>query len=348
MTPDPKYKPLTEAQFRSQWKTYLKGNPDVAVEYGNDVGSAWRHYQEQGIADIQSGARKFSSITPTLFNQSALMHPEAFGLIDPKTGKHTAEFLKRFPEQARQYIVDNFTTKYDSNKNDFTASDLKVLTGAKLSEDQIRSVLGNYGIGSIATSIANKYVPDQRTAAISPESYRQFFDTGAKATPGQTLTGKAGVFDAGDLKFLQSQKFTNDQIAAIARSYGVDNIDPNLLKYDAKKKTYAAPELSAIAGDIFANYGQYEVGTKGIFDQADANLLRSLGYTDADIVSRARTLFGEDRLAPEVIQQYFPDLALRKPGSLFIEEPIQFDRTPQTVRPETRSGRGCRILSTVY
>jgi hypothetical protein len=424
MTPNPKYKPLTEAQFRSQWKTYLAGNPDVRVEFGNTFDDAWFHYSFYGVNDIQSGFRKFGSQTPELIRDFGLRYPTEFGLIDPKTGrrtekfiknlpeearqhlidnyeiydeskgrftqadldflkargvtdldqisriadrfdtdkmdlataskfrtndvlgdpekyklidpktgKHTANFMKFLPEQARQYIAENYTEKYDTNKGNFTGDELSILTGAKLSEDQIRQVLGNYELGGINSGVARKYIADQYTSALSPESYKQFFDTGAKATPLQAKTGAAGIFDANDLAFLREQKVPAEQIAEIARSYGIGSIRPDLLKYNANTKKYATPELSPIAGDIFADYGKFEVGQQGIFDQADVNLLKSLGYTDADISNRARTLFGEDRVSSEVIQQYFPNLALQAPGSLYVEQPIQFDRTPQTVRP---------------
>ena len=266
---NPKYKPLTDAQFAKQWKTYIANNPDVAIEFGNNLEGALRHYKEFGIGDIQSGFRAFSKKTPQIIQEYGLKYPEAFKLVDPKTKRHTTEYTKYFPEQAREYIRENYTTIYDKTPN---------------------------------------------------------------------------LFDANDLKFLRDQKITADQITDLARSYGIGSINPNLLKYDSKTKKYAAAELSPIAADIFANYGNYDVGQKGIFDQADVNLLRSLGYKDADITSRATTLFGEDRLSPEVIQQYFPNLAFRPASSLYIQEPITFDRTPQTEKlpgstPSTIGGR---------
>lgn len=249
--PNPKYKPLTDAQFAKQWKTYVANNPDVAVEFGNNLEGALKHYKESGIADIQSGLRSFSSVTPALINSVGIQYPEQFKLIDPKTNKHTSTFSKYFPDLAREYIRENYTSIYDTTPN---------------------------------------------------------------------------LFDSKDLTFLRTQKIAADQITDLARSYGIGSINPNLLKYNAKTKKYATPELSSIAGDIYANYATYDAGQKGIFDQSDVSLLRSLGYTDSDIVNRARTLFGEDRLSPEVIQQYFPDLALRAPKSLYLDEPLTIDR----------------------
>jgi hypothetical protein len=237
MKPNPKYKPLTEKQFQSQWKSYLKGNPDVAIEYGNTFADAWKHYQERGVSDIQSGMRAFSSKTPSLIQEYGLKYPKEFGLIDPKTNRHTKEYTKYFPDQARNYIVENYNNFYDKDNKTFNQS---------------------------------------------------------------------------DLQFLRDNKISADSIASIARNYGIGAIDANLLKYDSKKNTYATPELSPIAADVFVNYGNYDVGQKGIFDQADVSLLRSLGYSDADIRSRATNLFGDDKLSNEVIQQFFPNLVFRK------------------------------------
>ena len=255
--PNPKYKPLTESQFKSQFKTYLKGNPDVAAEFGSTFEDAWKHYQEKGIADIQSGTRLFNKTTPTLIRQYGLQYPKEFGLID-KNNKHTSVYTKYFPDQARQYILNNYSSIYDKKSKNFSSD---------------------------------------------------------------------------DLKFLRDNKFSNEEIVNLAKSYGVSAIDPNLLKYDAKKKTYATPELSPIAADIFVNYGNYDVGEKGIFDQADVSLLRSLGYNDADIISRAKNLFGDDKLSPEVIQQYFPNLVFRKPPE---GPPPALERpTPPTITAPT-------------
>jgi len=292
------------------------------------------------VDDINRVAQNFGTEQMDLAAQSlfrrdeVLSDPVKYKLIDPKTEKHTPAFLQFFPEEAAKYVAENFASKYDANKKDFTQADVNVLLQAKLSDDQIRSVMDNYGLGSIADAVVKKYSPDRRTAGLSPETYKQFYDTRAAATPAQALGGTEGVFDANDLAFLRAQKVPPEQIDAIARSYGVDKIAPALLKYNATNKTYATPELANLAGDIFANYGRFELGEKGIFDIADVALLKSLGYTDADITSRAKTLFGEDRLSASVIQQYFPDLALKKPESLYLEGPLQYDRTPQTQRPE--------------
>ena len=310
-------------------KTFNQSDLNLLKTYGitnpEDIG---RIAQDFGTEQMDLAAASL------LRKNEVLSDPVKYKLIDPKTEKHTPAFLQFFPEEAAKYVAENYASKYDANKGDFTQADVNVLLQAKLSDDQIRSVMGNYGLGSIADAVAQKYIPEQRKAGISPETYKQFYDTRAAATPAQASAGTEGVFDANDLAFLRAQKVPPEQIDAIARSYGVDKIAPALLKYDAKNKTYATPELANLAGDIFANYGKFELGEKGIFDIADVALLKSLGYTDADITSRAKTLFGEDRLSASVIQQYFPGLALKKPESLYLEGPLQYDRTPQTQRPE--------------